>query len=151
EDAIIGLYGESMGAATVLEVMKYGQKIDFIIEDSGYSSLKKELEFQLRNLPPLKALLPICSILLKLFHGYRMEDVNAVEAAKDFRGPLLIMHGAADTFVPTSCAEEIAKGHKGYVEQHMFPDCDHTQAAGHANPEYTRIVRSFLERVSTNQ
>ena len=150
-DAVIGLHGESMGAATVLEVMKYGEKIDFIIEDSGYSTLKTELEFQLRNFPPLKALLPLCSKMLKLFYGYRIEDVNALEAAKDFHGPLLIMHGAADTFVPTFCAEEIEKAHMGRVERHMFPDCDHTLAAGRLNKEYTEILQSFLKSLAAEK
>ncbi len=145
DDAIIGLHGESMGAATVLEVLKYHDKIDFVIEDSGYSSLRCELEFQLRNLPALKALLPLCSKLLKFFYGYRMEEVDALKAAKDFKGPLLIMHGEADTFVPTGCAEQIAKAHDGYVEKHLFPGCDHTLAAWKMNKEYTEITQRFLD------
>ena len=144
EDAIIGLQGESMGAATSLEVLKYGDKIDFIMEDSGYSSLKKELEFQLRKFPFLRPLLPLCSLLLKLFHGYWMKDVDALKAAKDYKGPLLILHGAADTFVPIDCADLIEENHQGYAEKHMFEGCDHTLAAGEKNEEYTKIVREFL-------
>ncbi len=147
EDAIIGLLGESMGAATTLEVLKYKEKIAFVMEDSGYSSLKTELEFQLRKWPILQKLLPLCDLFLRLAHGYSMRGVDALLAEKDYHGPLLIMHGEADTFVSPECAKKIAAGHDGYHEIHFYPGCDHTLAPGILNKEYTADLQAFLKKI----
>ncbi|MDY0407605.1 alpha/beta hydrolase [Paracerasibacillus soli] len=105
------LHGNSMGAAVVL--MTSGEKlppqVKGIIADSGYSTVKEELQHQLKhiyNLPSFP-LLDVTSIITKIRAGYTFEEASSIDQVKKNTKPLLIIHGDADDLVPTKMAYDI--------------------------------------------
>lgn len=110
-DVKIGLFGISMGAATVM--MTSGEQlpdnVKVIIEDCGYTSLQDEVSIQMKNLfnlPPFP-IIDVTSLYCKYRAGYGFKEASALEQIKKNRLPILMIHGDADKFVPYSMLEPL--------------------------------------------
>ncbi len=110
EQPEIILYGCSMGASTIM--MAAGENlptnVKAIIADCGYSSLWKELSYQLKKimgLPPIP-IINFMSLITKFRAGYWLGNANALTQLKKSKTPILFIHGDSDTFVPTSMVYE---------------------------------------------
>lgn len=145
------LHGNSMGAATVL--MTSGEElpdqVKGIVADSGYSSVKAELQHQLKhiyNLPSFP-LLNVTSIVTKIRAGYTFEEASVVEQVKKNTQPLFIIHGDTDDLVPTRMAHEIFDAANGEKELWLVPNTGHTKAYENVTHEYEQRVKAFLDKV----
>ena len=115
-DGKIGLMGQSMGASTVL---MYGgaheDKIDFIIEDCGFSNGKEILKYQLKKVAhlPCKPFYYFINRRLRRKCLFSLDDVSPIDDIKDKEIPVLFIHGTEDGTVPFSMGEEMFKIKKG--------------------------------------
>ncbi|MCL2676858.1 MAG: alpha/beta hydrolase [Streptococcaceae bacterium] len=100
------LFGVSMGGGTVM--MASGESslpssVKNIIEDCGYSNVFDELSFQAKaqyGIPKFPLLYSV-SLMNKIRQGwYYQQGSSTDELAKD-KLPILLIHGSADTYVPT--------------------------------------------------
>ncbi|MBB6453535.1 hypothetical protein HNQ94_001984 [Salirhabdus euzebyi] len=146
----IFLHGNSMGAALVL--MTSGedlpQEVKGIIADSGYTSVKEELTYQLKHLYGLPAfpLMEITSMITNFRAGYTFEEASAIEQVKKNTRPLFIIHGDADELVPTEMGHEIFEAASGEKELWIVPDAGHTKAYTVAKEEFEQRVTAFIEK-----
>lgn len=105
EDIEIILHGISMGAVTVMlaNANNPPPQVKLVIEDCGFTTLVDEMKANLKEKTRLKLafLIPLGSIWCRLIAGYRFEDADCIEAVKKAKNPVMFIHGAADTFVPT--------------------------------------------------
>ncbi len=146
KDIPIGLHGESMGGASVLEAMQYSPEVNFIIDDCGYSSLRKLLLHKMKQAHIPSIFIHGSNMMLKLFYKFSMEDVVPMEEVKKSKIPLLIIHGANDNFVPTDEGKEIFEARKENTEIHLVPGADHAQSY-QVNPQaYEEICMSFINK-----
>ncbi len=146
-DLPIGLHGESMGGASVLEAMQYSPKVDFVINDCGYSSLRKLLLHKMRQAHIPSFFIYGSNIMLKMFFHFSMEDVIPMNEVKKSNIPLLIIHGANDNFVPPDEAKEIYQARKENSEIHLIEGADHAQSY-QVNPQaYEEICMSFIDKI----
>ncbi|WP_102028590.1 alpha/beta hydrolase [Salirhabdus sp. Marseille-P4669] len=142
------LHGNSMGAALVL--MTSGEKLPSevkgIIADSGYTTVKEELTYQLKHLYGLPAfpLMDITSLITNVRAGYTFEEASSVKQVKKNTRPLLIIHGDKDELVPTDMAYEIYEAAGGKKELWIVPDAGHTKAYDVATEEFERRVQAFI-------
>ncbi|WP_188206982.1 alpha/beta hydrolase [Alkalibacillus aidingensis] len=149
EDII--LHGNSMGAATVL--MTSGEElpdeVKGIVADSGYSTVKEELAYQLENiygLPPFP-LLDVTSVITNIRAGYYLGEASAVDQVQENTLPLLIIHGEGDDLVPTTMAHEIFEAAGGDKELWLVPDAGHTKAFDNVTEEFYERVSNFIVNV----
>ena len=49
---------------------------------------------------PVSLLLPLCSLVTRLFAGFGLRDGSTIDAVRESRYPILFLHGTGDTFVP---------------------------------------------------
>ncbi|MFC0301101.1 alpha/beta hydrolase [Virgibacillus soli] len=145
------LHGNSMGAAVVL--MTSGEKlppqVKGIIADSGYSTVKEELQHQLKhiyNLPSFP-LLDVTSIITKIRAGYTFEEASSIDQVKKNTKPLLIIHGDADDLVPTKMAYDIYDAAGGKKELWIVPDVGHTKAFDLFTEEFQVRIKEFIDSV----
>jgi len=105
EDIEIILHGISMGAVTVMlaNANNPPPQVKLIIEDCGFSTLVDEMKANLKEKTRLKLnfLIPLGSLWCRLIAGYRFEDADCIKAVKNAKNPVMFIHGASDTFVPT--------------------------------------------------
>lgn len=146
---ILGLQGESMGTSTSLNVLKYTDKVDFVVADCGFESLK----FMVHDMYNDMYLYPFgtcADIGFKLLYGIDDAEVSGIDALKGKGVPILFIHGADDDWIDVQNSEDMyAEAQKyGYTELWLVPGAKHArsrQVAGEA--EYRSHIESFLESV----
>jgi len=144
---ILGLQGESMGTSTSLNVLKYTDKVDFVVADCGFESLK----FMVHDMYNDMYLYPFgtcADIGFKLLYGIDVAEVSGIDALKGKGVPILFIHGADDDWIDVQNSEDMyAEAQKyGYTELWLVPGAKHArsrQVAGEA--EYRSHIESFLE------
>lgn len=144
----IFLHGFSMGAATVL--MTSGERLPAevkgIIADSGYTTVAEELAHQLKHmykLPPVP-LIQVTSAITKIRAGYTFGEASAMEAVKNNKLPLLIIHGDKDELVPTEMGNRLYDAAKGDKDIWIVPGAGHTDAYTVAEEEYQQRLQDFM-------
>jgi fermentation-respiration switch protein FrsA (DUF1100 family) len=139
----IGLHGESLGAAVSLLVLAYQDPLSFVISDSAFASLEELVRYQLKERHLPRCLVPLCSGLLKIGHGYRLKDVSPEKALADSKVPVLVVQGACDTLIPSSHAYRLKAANPSCTLK-LFPGCDHTQEVIAYPTEYEMVLKQFL-------
>jgi fermentation-respiration switch protein FrsA (DUF1100 family) len=127
------VHGTSMGAATTLMMtgLKLPENVCGVVADCGFTSPWDVFKSVLKNTYHLPAfpLLHLTSLIARMTAGYDYTECSATEEVKKSTVPILLIHGSADTFVPTCMCEEIYKN---------CPDGEMQiiEGAGHAESYY---------------
>lgn len=149
EQEKILLFGVSMGGATIemLSGENLPTQVKALIADCGYSSIKEELTYLLKeqyHLPeyPVE---PLVSTINKQRLGYYLGDVSSKEQLKKNRRPILFIHGGKDTYVPVHMAYENYRATKAPKQLWIVKNATHAESFWY-NPEaYQKRVSSFLK------
>lgn len=147
--AEIILYGESMGAATVM--MASGEKlpknVKAVIEDCGYTSAYEMFQDQLKErfgLPEFP-FLPAAQLVGQMRAGYNFGDASAINQIKKTKLPILFIHGGADDYVPTRMGKELYESYKGPKELLIIDGAGHGQSADVNPDKYYQTVFDFIQ------
>ncbi len=112
KDCEIGLFGHSMGAATVLCYPELDRNIHFIVADCPYDRFKTFMLHQMRPLGfAAKPVYALARLITRLFFHFDPNSINPVEAisnqGKDI--PVLFFHSMGDKAIPYQCAQRMYK------------------------------------------
>ncbi|WP_081165766.1 alpha/beta hydrolase [Lactococcus garvieae] len=149
----ITLFGLSMGAATVMMASSQEDlpsSVNSIIEDCGYSDVWSEITYQAKSaysIPPFPLVYSL-SAMNKVRQGWFIKEASATQALSKDKLPILLIHGDADTYVPTSMIYDNFKAVKDGTPKEMLL----VKGAAHAksfetDPElYRRTVTTFMKK-----
>ena len=148
---LLGLHGQSMGAATALLVGAKNDSVDFIIEDCGYSSAKKVMQFQIKgkgNYMPYRLIYIGMRIMAKLRIHFDVRDVEPIEEIKDLDTPIMFVHGDSDTAVPYTMAYDMynIRNNKDDVI-FIVNNAEHMYCYSLKKEEYERKAHDFIRKV----
>ncbi len=105
------LHGTSMGGATVLMTggLELKGQVKGIISDCAFTSPKEVFTHVLHSMYHLPAfpMIQISDWVNKKKAGYGLDECNAAWEVQHIVLPVLLIHGDADTFVPSSTCERI--------------------------------------------
>ena len=146
----IMLSGVSMGAATVLMVsgMELPENVKAVIADCPYDApaniIKKVLGKDMGM--PVGIIYPLIRLGGILYGKFNLESASPVEAVKQSKVPILLIHGDDDRFVPyeMSCNIHVAAPDK--IEFHTIRGAGHALNYVTAPEEYKEIVHAFTEK-----
>ena len=151
----IFLHGQSMGAALVLMVSgeKLPNEVKGIIADSGYTSVKEELAYQLKHIYGLPSfpLLNIASVITKVRSGYFFGEASAIDQVENNTRPLLIIHGEKDELVPTEMAHTIYETAGGEKMLWTVPNAGHIQSCNTQPQQFEKKLKEFITNVLHNK
>lgn len=150
-DTMIGLHGESMGAATAMAALDSSFPFAFCIEDCGFRSLRGQIQDTVgRNTWLFRK--PATALIKYLYErrtGVSMSDVEPISALRSDRAtniPVLFIHGEADTFVPYANMKLLYEAKKGPKEYYSVPGARHAYALT-ADPEgYRDRCATFIKK-----
>jgi len=151
EDVPVILAGISMGAATVLMATELDlpSNVKGVIADCPYSKPIDiiRLSSQQMELPGIiKALTEPFAILgARIFGKFNLLEANAVDAVKNAKVPILIIHGLDDKVVPHEMSEGIYNAAPQNIRRETFPEAGHGISYILDTPKYKRVSDEFID------
>ncbi|QUH27168.1 alpha/beta hydrolase [Serpentinicella alkaliphila] len=151
-DALIGIHGESMGAATVIQYAALEDVAAFYVVDCPYSDLKSELvirsweDYMLPKFP----IINICNLINKVVTGVFFEQVSPINEISKIKTPMLFIHGALDKYVPTEMTIDLFNKKNGLKELYIAPNSGHVESYSNNKDEYNLILDKFLKLIKIN-
>ncbi|AWC29691.1 MULTISPECIES: alpha/beta hydrolase [Bacillus cereus group] len=147
-DILLGIHGESMGAATLLQ---YAGMIedgaDFYIADCPFSDFHEQLQHRLKvefHLPKWP-LLPLANAFLKVRDGYTIREVSPIDCIKNINNPVLFIHSKEDDYIlcdMTKALYDAKNDNKQlYIAEHGAHACSYNEN----KQEYEYAIDQFLE------
>ena len=150
-DSQIGLFGVSMGGATVMMMSgeKLPSQVKAIIEDCGYTSVSDELGYELKQLYhlPKFPLLYTASWVARAKAHFNFLEASSVAQLKKNRLPIFFIHGGSDKFVPTKMVYENYRATSVPDKQlWVVPNAAHAESMT-LHPElYEKKVAAFMAK-----
>ena len=147
ENAVLGTLGESMGAATVMLHAGMDDRLSFVVEDCGYSDLRKLLKSVVTTRFHLPAfpVLPIASLFSRMRGGVLFRDVCPADALKrNATTPILFIHGDADELVPPAMLQACFDAKPGVKELWLVPTAPHAGSCATDREGYRAHLLKFL-------
>ena len=154
ENPII-LFGESMGAATMLQYKPSDPRITMRISDCSYSTMKDIVIQGLRTAGIPKRLVPLflsASIFcIKICGHFTMEDVSPLESVKTMTSPVLLFHGTKDDIAPVEMAYKLYEALQespsaGQHELVVIPEVPHAACIRESPVLYHEKLIAFIDR-----
>ncbi len=144
----IGLYGLSMGASSIMMTTNFTlpKNIKFIIEDSGFTSAKEELQYQLRKVFHFPAFptLMLANSYIKMKHGFTINDGSAINALRYNNVPILFIHGDDDKLVPTYMINKLYEANAGIKDKLIIKNAGHIGSMFKSKEEYWNKINKFI-------
>ena len=144
---ILGLHGESLGAATTVTSMQYRPQVDFAVADCGFSDIENVLRGGYRNAHVPTFLVDVTDLTGRLRYHYSLKQMRPIDALDENTIPILFLHGAADDFILPKNSGDMAARTKGYQEFHLIPGAGHAESILTEPALYQEYVTSFLQQV----
>ena len=148
DSARVVVHGVSMGAATAM--MLSGDSLPAcvraFVEDCGYTSVYEQFRGELRKrfgLPSFP-MLDAASLLCRLRYGWDFRSASPLDAVARCRLPMLFIHGAADSYVPTAMVRPLYDAKPAPKELWLVPGAAHAASYRDRPHEYARRVARFL-------
>lgn len=144
---MLGLHGESMGAATSLMTLKEHPPLDFVVADCSFANLYSLIEDMSRH-SPQRFLLPLVRLMVQARFGFDIKKSSPGEAVKENTLPLLLIHGEADTYIPPEHSQRIQEANRGPVKLVMVPGAAHARSRQTLGKEaYQSHIKAFLKEM----
>jgi len=148
-DKKIILFGMSMGAAAVLLATELDLPRGVVgaIADCPFSSATGVIESVSRERGiPARLFMPAIRFGARVFGGFKLSEHEPKEAVKNAKVPILLIHGAADTFVPTEMSDELARSSDG-IDYVRISGAPHLLSMMCDEQTYTEALDRFNKKI----
>ncbi|WP_419961869.1 alpha/beta hydrolase [Psychrobacillus sp. BM2] len=148
KEAVLGIHGESMGAATTL---LYGGSIiddaDFYISDCAFSDFEQQVYHIMTQTTPLRSSLAIrfANLFLKLRDGYTLNLVSPIDVIDKIEKPVLFIHSLQDDFILPKMTVDLYEKKQGPKTLKLFDIGEHAKSFNENSKEYEQVVADFLQ------
>ncbi|MDN4493932.1 alpha/beta hydrolase [Ureibacillus aquaedulcis] len=149
DNALIGIQGESMGAASmILYAGLIEDGADFYIADCGFSNFSELISQIMKKTRYLRTKIPIhlANIFLRIRDGYTFKSVTPKEAVKNIASPVLFIHSMGDDFILPYMTEELYEEKEGPKMIKLFEKGGHAESFNENPEEYEKTVSEFIEK-----
>lgn len=147
-DVVLGLYGQSMGAATVMMYSVMDPNLAWLIEDCGYASLKGTVKDIVGDYLPFFDGDEVYALANEYARvgDVSYDDVKPINAIRklDPSIPALFLHGESDMYiVPKNCTK-LYNAKRGEKQMKTFPLAGHSQSCYVDAIDYNNTIANFL-------
>ena len=147
EDALLGIHGESMGAATtILYAGTFDDDADFHIVDCPFSDFTEQVLHVLRMETPLRSTMAIriANLFLKMRDGYTLNLVSPREVIENVQKPMLFIHSMKDEFILPYMTKELYEAKPKDKMLKLFEKGSHAKSFNDNPESYENTVKEFL-------
>jgi uncharacterized protein len=148
------VFGESMGAATVLQYAPLDPRLDAVIADCPFSSAVAELEYRLKSVmvpPGIRRLVALAAdAFCRRLEGFSLREADPARAILETDVPILFIHGLEDRYVPWRMSVVMAETRRrrlpdALTELLLVPGARHAASIRADKARYAEALRDFLE------
>ena len=144
---LLGLHGESLGAAATIACLKYRPAVDFAVSDCAFSDIRPVLRSGLKGMHLPGSLVHLASLAARLRYGYGFEAMRPIDSLAGDRTPILFLHGAQDTFILPAHCEALNAASKDHSRMRLIPGAGHAESVLKAPDLYRDLVTDFVRGV----
>ena len=144
EISVLGLHGESLGAATTVTSMKYGPDVDYAVADCGFEDIENVLRGGFSETPFTGFIFRLADFGAKLRYHYSLSAARPVDSLDDNTIPLMFIHGTDDSLIPPQNSQDMFDRTKGRKEIHFISGAEHAMSAVVSPDEYKEYLADFL-------
>ena len=148
ELSVLGLHGESLGAATVITLLKYRPEVDFAVADCGFSDIENVLRGGFRSAHLPEFLMDAADLGAKLRYHCSLKAMRPIDSLDQNEVPVLFLHGAEDQFILPKNSEDMYERTRGVKELRLIPGAGHAESVLKNPALYRRYVQEFLQGIS---
>ena len=150
---VIGLYGFSMGGATVIMAAAQSPDVKAVIADSAFASLDEVLDACVKHFFGLPSF-PFATTTAwfgERFAKMVLKQVRPFEALAQIKHsgrqlPLFLIHGENDSVVPVSQVYKLYEVAAEPKQLWIVPNCRHVVAHHHDRAEYVGRIAAFFDK-----
>lgn len=148
DEPIVGVHGESMGAATALQLATIDNRLNFCVEDCGYSDLNELLKFRVSedNHPLLASITQLADWYTSIFYKFRFKDASVIHFINKIQCPVLFIHGEDDRYVPYYMVHDLYEAYNGEKMLYSVPGATHAKSILIDPKAYEEKVIEFLSK-----
>ena len=149
----LGIYGESMGAATVLQYSPLSSHASFLVLESPFSDLNTLCRTRLAwsGVPGfiIPAVMWLADCYIRFVAGFRIRDVSPRQSLDKTTVPILFFHGKDDEQIPTSMSIAMyhARRERFPTRLALFDNTLHTRCIVVDEKRYLSELWSFLTAI----
>lgn len=155
KDVKIGLHGESMGSAIIVEYLGIYDDVQFAVDNCGFTSFVDEGKFILKKYFNIKLnilqnfIIYFASIITKLRCGWSFNQIEPINSIKNIQTPMLFIHGDCDKIVPCEMCKSIFDAKKlGVKDKFEVKDASHTDSLDKDRDGYINHLNKFLDSIN---
>jgi len=150
-ESIYGL-GESMGAAILIQASTVDPRIKAIVAECPFSTFRDIAYYRVAQLVGLHQraewvfapLIEPAFLYTRARYSVDLYQSSPTDALRASTTPVLLIHGTADTNIPSTHSQLIGKARPANTELWLVPGAAHTQAYGRNPQEYeSRVLQWF--------
>lgn len=147
---ILGLHGESLGAATTITALKYKPEIDFAVADCGFSAIENVLRagYESSNLPA--ALFDLADFGARIRYHYSLLKMRPIDSLEGNRVPILFIHGEKDEFILPENSKMMYEKAEGIRKLYIMENAGHAESVLVDPVTYQKVVEEFLGELPVN-
>jgi dipeptidyl aminopeptidase/acylaminoacyl peptidase len=135
---LVGVYGQSLGGAIALNVVRDRREVRAAVIESSFTSWRDAAASVLSRVLP--------GALARYFAVVLIEDsMRPIDAIAAIDRPLLLIHGTADEIIPIEHGDALA-AMAGAAAETLFLDGGEHNSLLDSHPELRHAVLAFLER-----
>lgn len=144
----IGLHGESMGAATVLQYGQLDPDIDFIIADCSFSRLSDVIKYNMKKVHVVSfPVFNLCDLKTRRLAKFKLCDINPIDAVSKTATPTMFIHGSKDDFIRPEMSRDMYNAKKGIKALYIAEGAVHACSIKVDKKKYYEEVYKFLDKV----
>lgn len=154
---VLGLFGESMGAATMLQAAPLVGDVDFMVADSSFSDLRVLAITHLRKLHIPGVLVPSILWWANRFTyrraDFRLEDASPIRAIQGLRIPVVFFHGTADKMSPCHMSADLQRAvdPQTHTEVWLQEGAEHSTSIMVDRATYEARLWKFIDSVTQRE
>ncbi len=148
KDILLGIHGESMGAATmILYAGGIEDGADFYIADCPFSDFKELLDYVIKQeiKLPGKIFIPIANLFLRARARYSIKDISPISFIDKIKSPMLFIHSKKDDFILPEMTQKLFDKKKGPKKLFFAVNGTHAQSYNENKEAYEKAVDDFLK------
>jgi len=143
----VGLFGSSMGAAVALQVAAMDSRVEAVVAESGFATLRTIFDdYQKRMIKlPWHYLRNIVIRRSERLAHFKASAVSPLEAVKQIHVPLFILHGTEDRLIKCSYSQMLYESANEPKQLWLVRNAEHSNMADVGGEEYYRRVLEFFD------